>query len=215
MIPVPLLEACLKLKMTTSAWSRLAIIGSTILLSIALFFASPLLLIVLDEFYTTADWTRLSNIGQSFAGISALLAACALVTVAASTISQARQTKILSLQAVRAMQFEIFKLELDDPIIAAARSPMYLHGLDDRERRLYLYFGVLFRYMQFSYIAGELSESSLRHDLKEIFSEASNREWWIRARPYWVYPSSYTLGFINVVDDEHAKADEIGSRQPE
>jgi hypothetical protein len=82
-------------------------------------------------------------------------------------------------------------------------------------RAAVVYFGVLFRYMQFSYIAGELSESPFQPDLEEIFSEASDREWWIRARPYWAYPNPYTLGFINVVDDEHAKAAEIGSRQPE
>jgi uncharacterized membrane protein len=88
----------------------LAIVGLVIL--------SPLALAGIAHF--RSDWIQLSNIGQTYGAISAILSALALGGILASLLYQARDSRIAHEQMIRTFQFELIKLELDDPSLAAA-----------------------------------------------------------------------------------------------
>ena len=172
---------------------------------------SPLLLVLLDRL-VGVDWPRLSEIGQSYTGTSALLAAGALVAVAYSTRLQSKQTRIIQLQSVRSMQFDLVNRALDDPRLAATFVDVVTDDqvLDQFRSRMYI--SMRLRFLQFSYLAGELSAPSLQAHLRgEVFRARAVRCYWEKEADRWAEAavSRSEKRFVQIVHSAYQSAAEV------
>lgn len=85
---------------------------------VGLVILSPLALAGIAHF--RSDWLQLSNIGQMYGAISVILSALALGGILASLLYQARDSRNSHEQITRTFQFELIKLELEDPSLMIA-----------------------------------------------------------------------------------------------
>jgi hypothetical protein len=184
----------------------------TLAVVIVILILSPFLLVLVDEAVPISDWATLSSIGQSYTGISAILAAIALIGVLLTFRAQQRQIELQQLQATRELQMQVYRLATEDPLYATA------FGLDRADRaahdkfRLGLYINFLFRYFELGYVTGEISEAEMRHILaNENFTVGSAAlQWWGEGGLTWRTGLSRSAQreteFKALVDDEYGKA---------
>lgn len=167
-------------------WQRsagIAVVAGVAAGSLAL---SPMLLLGLDSAYDV-NWTLLSEIGQSYTAAATLLSTVALLGVAYSLRLQAKQTALSQGQAIRQFQFELLRLGMSDPLYAAVLSTDAGVGETHDNFRQHVYITQWFRYLQFSYLSAEMTETTLEHALERgLFSIPANRAWWINARKAWI-----------------------------
>jgi len=154
------------------------------------------------------DWDELSSVGQSFGGISALLAAVALAVLARSIALQGAQTELNRMQSAREMQFHLMTRVLDDPTFAEP----FLVGESDEQAvkrfRLGVFMTLHFRYLEFAFVTGGMSEAQLRRAVNlELFSRPAFRSRWQEIRPHW---SAVRRGreamFVRIIDEEFYQA---------
>ena len=82
-----------------------------------------LIVVTLIVFWPFA-FARLSNVGKFYETISALASSLALVGVAISLLHQARAGHTAREQAIRSLQQQLIKMEMDDPtLMTAIRAP--------------------------------------------------------------------------------------------
>lgn len=131
------------------------------------------------------DWTVQSDVGQSFSGASALLAAFALLAITRSNEMLRKQNRTIQGQAAREMQFKLLQLSLDDVELQETYSTSSKADSLTHKQRVFL--TMRFRYLQHSFISGELSERSLRAVLMlETFPAPVARKYWEMVSPIWM-----------------------------
>jgi hypothetical protein len=169
------------------------------------FFASPLILFLIDKSFT-ADWTRLGNIGQTYDGMSALLAGLALGVVAASLTLQVRQVRISQMQAIRTQQLELLKMLIDDPALRTT-SPSAI-GVTDEQWRRTIYMNLFFKYLEMGFSVGDISDESLRQHFSGQFQLEHVREFWLRARETFRIDADGRTSrrFFHIADEQYRKS---------
>jgi hypothetical protein len=153
-------------------------ISATVLL-LAAFFASPLILLLIDK-TLHVDWTHLSEISQTYDAASALLAGIAVGGVAASLAIQVRQVRISQIQAARLMHLDLMKMLTADPVLRST-SPTAI-GVTEEQWRRSIYTNLFFKYLEMGFTIGHISEESLRLHFSIQFKLGHVREFWARNR---------------------------------
>ena len=175
--------------------------------SVSLVVLSPLALAEIAHFRN--DWTQLSNIGQTYGAISAVLSALALGGVIASLLYQARDSRIAHEQMGRTFQFDLIKLELEDPNLMAAAGAPWSTDLptDFDSLRQFLYIQMWVSYMAVSYVTGEASESVIRQVAAlELFHGRAGRAYWAAVGKRQIVNSKGRRNrFFHLLDDEYNK----------
>jgi uncharacterized membrane protein len=177
-----------------TAIGLVAIVGLVIL--------SPFALAGIAHF--RSDWTQLSNIGQTYGAISAILSALALGGILASLLYQARDSRIAHEQMTRTFQFELIKLELEDPsLMAATGAP-----LDSNSLREFLYVQMWVSYMAGTYVTGDISASTVRQVAAlEIFGGRAGRTYWAAVGQRQLANSKGRYNnFFRLLDEEYKRA---------
>jgi uncharacterized protein DUF6082 len=185
----------------------------TIAFTICVLLLSPLLLLLVQATLRVPDWEALSSIGQSYTGIAALFAAFALLGVLVTFRAQRQQVQLQQLQAAREMQMQVYRMSLDDELYASAFGVRPGDAEAYRRFRLGVFTNFVFRYLEFNYVTGELSEQEIRSILAdENFSAGSSAlEWWSERRAQWRpgLTRSREAGFHAVVEEEYQRAREM------
>lgn len=196
-------------KIRTQAPIALATLAGSALLLIG----SPLLLTIVNALFAL-DWARLNEIGQSYTGVATLLSGVALVGVAYSIRLQTQQISLARGQAVREMQFALWRMSMDDPALQL-RTPL-APGPDPVSYRRQMYYSQWFRYLEFAYVSNEIDDSVTRavfeHDL---FINPDFRERWADLRTHWDREigggPNVRRRFFSIVDSAYAAAVESAS----
>lgn len=188
--------------------SLLTVFISVILMAIVgLVILSPFALAGIAHF--RGDWVRLSNIGQTYGAISAILSALALGGIVASLLYQARDSRIAHEQLTRTFQFELIKLELEDPSLMAAMGAPWGVDIpsDSASLREFLYVQMWVSYWAGSYVTGEMPASVLRNLASdELFRGRAGRAYWAAVGQRQVINSKGRRNnFFRLLDDEYEK----------
>jgi Family of unknown function (DUF6082) len=156
------------------------------------------------------NWVRLSNVGQTYGGISALLAALALVGVVLSLLYQARDVNIAREQASRTFHNELLRMELEDPIyMEALGAPWGMQMATDYDSlRQFNFIHMWVSYWQSRYLLNELPETGLRTTAAlELFNSKAGRDYWSANRATRMKISrGRGLQFARILDQEYNKA---------
>jgi hypothetical protein len=169
---------------------------------------SPLALAGISHFRD--DWLQLSNIGQTYGAVSAILSALALGGIIASLLYQARDSRNAHEQRTRTFQFELIKLELEDPSLMVATGAPWGVDIpsDTASLREFLYVQMWVSYLAGSYATGEISASTARQLAGlELFHGKAGRTYWaaVGARQIANSKGRYNQ-FYRLLDDEYRKA---------
>jgi uncharacterized membrane protein len=183
-----------------TAIGLVAIVGLVIL--------SPFALAGIAHF--RSDWAQLSNIGQTYGAISAILSALALGGILVSLLYQARDSRIAHEQMTRTFQFELIKLELEDPsLMAATGAPWGVDiPLDSNSLREFLYVQMWVSYMAGTYVTGDISASTVRQVAAlEIFGGRAGRTYWAAVGQRQLANSKGRYNnFFRLLDEEYKRA---------
>jgi Family of unknown function (DUF6082) len=178
----------------------MAIVGLVIL--------SPLALAEIARF--RSDWSQLSNIGQTYGAISAILSALALGGILISLQYQARDSRNSHEQITRTFQFDLIKLELEDPsLMEALGAPWGLDiPSDNVSLREFLYVQMWVSFIAGRYVAGDTPESTVRQWAAfELFRGRAGRTYWEAAGPRQIMNSKgRSNSFFRLLDDEYKRA---------
>jgi len=188
--------------------SLLTVFISAILMAIVgLVILSPLALAGIAHF--RGDWGQLSNIGQTYGAISAILSALALGGILASLLYQARDSRIAHEQLARTFQFELIKLELEDPSLMVAMGAPWGTDIpsDSASLREFLYVQMWVSYWAGSYVTGEMPASVVRSLAShELFKGRAARAYWAAVGQRQVTNSKGRRNnFFRLLDDEYKK----------
>lgn len=127
------------------------------------------------------DWLQLSDIGQTYGAISAILSGLALVGIIASLQYQARDSRNAHEQMMRTFQFELIKLELDDPTLIAATGAPWGRNIpsDADSLREFLYVQMWVSFWASIYATGGMRSSVARALASdELFKGSAARTYW-------------------------------------
>lgn len=168
---------------------------------------SPLGLAELAHF--RSDWTQLSNIGQTYGAVSAILSALALGGIIASLLYQARDSRIAHEQMGRTFQFDLIKLELEDPTLMAATGAPWSTDIpsDFDSLRQFLYIQMWVTYLAVGYVTGEAPESTIRQVAAlELFHSKAGRTYWSAVGQRQIVNSKGRRNhFYRLLDEEYNK----------
>jgi Family of unknown function (DUF6082) len=174
---------------------------------------SPLALAGIARF--RSDWVQLSNIGQTYGAISAVLSGLALGGIIASLLYQARDSRSAHEQMTRAFQFDLIKLELEDPSLMAATGAPWSTDIpsDFESLRQFLYVQMWISYVAGSYVTGEASESTVRQlAALELFHGRPGRAYWSAVGKRQIANSKGRRNrFFRLLDDEYNKVISTGA----
>jgi hypothetical protein len=179
-----------------------------LILIVGLVILSPLALAGIAHF--RSDWLQLSNIGQTYGAISAILSALALGGIVASLLYQSRDSRIAHEQMTRTFQFELIKLELEDPsLMAATGAPWGIDVPSDSDSlREFLYVQMWVSYLVGIYATGALSASTARQIAAlELFRGKAGRAYWEAVGRRQIENSKGRYNnFYRLLDDEYRRA---------
>jgi hypothetical protein len=152
---------------------------------------------------------RLSHVAQFYGTISALASSLALVGVAISLLYQARAGHTAREQAIRSLQQQLIKMEMDDPsLMTAIGAPWGLPIPAESARiRDHLYIHMWATFWAGNYVVGELNAAAVRGVARmELFSSRAGRAYWaaVRKRALSTNEGKY-LRFARIVDEEYQK----------
>jgi Family of unknown function (DUF6082) len=154
-------------------------------------------------------FARLSNTSQFYGTISALASSLALVGVAISLLHQARAGHTAREQAIRSLQQQLIKMEMDDPTLMTAMGAPW--GLpipaESAVIRDHLYIHMWATFWAGNYVVGELNAAAVRWVARaELFSSKAGRTYWtaVRERILSTSEGKY-LSFARIVDEEYQK----------
>lgn len=174
---------------------------------VGLVILSPLALAALA--HTRHDWLQLSNIGQTYGAVSAVLSSLALGGIIASLLYQARSTRNAHEETVRTLQFELIKMELQDPSLMTAMGAPWDVDLPSESAAIrdFLYVQLWVSFWGGNYTMGELSESAVRHfAAHELFRGEAGRIYWSAVGHLQITNSKGRLNrFFHILDDEYEK----------
>jgi hypothetical protein len=161
--------------------------------------------------------SRLSNVDQFYGTISALASSLALVGVAISLLYQARAGHTAREQAIRSLQQQLIKMEMDDPTLMTAIGAPWGLPIPAESARIrdHLYIHMWATFWAGNYVIGELNAAAVRGVARvELFSSEAGRAYWaaVRERALSTNEGKY-LRFARIVDEEYQKV--IASNVPE
>jgi hypothetical protein len=154
-------------------------------------------------------FARLSNVGQFYGTISALASSLALVGIAISLLHQARAGHTAREQAIRSLQQQLIRMEMDDPaLMTAIGAPWGLPiPAESAIIRDHLYIHMWATFWAGNYVVGELNATAVREVARlELFSSKAGRTYWatVRKRALSTNEGRY-LRFARIVDEEYQK----------
>jgi hypothetical protein len=197
-------------------FTRIAIILSILIIAIiilALIVFSPAALEQATKIHGV-NWPLLSNIGQTYGAVSALLSALALGGVVASLLYQARDVRSASEQALRTFQFDLLKMEMQDPTYTGllSTSTDTPNSHDSLRKRNFIHMWVT--YWEARYRLREMSEAELRYCASnELFSSAEGCQYWADTKDAKAAVYRGRLAqFVKIVDEEYVKAASASSK---
>lgn len=159
--------------------------------------------------HTRRDWLQLSNIGQTYGAVSAVLSSLALGGVIASLLYQSRSTRNAHEETVRTLQFELIKMELQDPSLMTAMGAPWDVDLPSESTAIrdFLYVQLWVSFWGGNYTMGELTESAVRHfAAHELFRGEAGRTYWSAVGSLQITNSKGRLNrFFRILDDEYHK----------
>jgi uncharacterized membrane protein len=183
------------------------LVTTALITIVGLVVLSPLALAGIAHF--RSDWLQLSNIGQTYGAISAILSALALGGILASLLYQARDSRNSHEQITRTFQFELIKLELEDPsLMVALGAPWGLDiPSDNASLRQFLYVQMWVSYLAGRYASGELPASTARQwAALELFRGSAGRTYWAATGKRQLTNSEGRYhNFFRLLDDEYKK----------
>ena len=184
-----------------------------LLLALTVFIGLIVTLIVFWPF----TLSRLSDVDQFYGTISALASSFALVGVAISLLYQARAGHTAREQAIRSLQQQLIKMEMDDPTLMTAIGAPWGLPIPAESARIrdHLYIHMWATFWAGNYVIGELNAAAVRGVARgELFSSKAGREYWaaVRERALSTNEGKY-LRFVRIVDEEYQKV--IASNVPE
>jgi Family of unknown function (DUF6082) len=183
--------------MSRVLWS----LGSIAFLAVVL--ASPFLL-GLYLLVGDVDWSAIADVGQAFSVASALLSAAALVGVVATLRYQALQTRVVQMQVVRSMHFELSKMVMDDP---DKYGKFWGYSSGDAHRIVRDgYLNQVLNYAKAGLDLGIHSAESVRSIASDLFASAPGRSYWALSRAAWLDGSrdSSAKRFFLIVDEAYS-----------
>jgi hypothetical protein len=156
------------------------------------------------------DWALLSDIGQTYGAISALLSAGALTGVAVSVFIQIKELRHNREQAARAIQFDLLKMALEDPVYLqcvgpAAGAP---EGGEDWSRQS-IYINLLLNFWQMRWEFGDMTEEEIRGAGRdELFASEVGRRYWHHYGPRRALHATNRRSrrFNEIFSEEHVAA---------
>ncbi|GAA1642368.1 DUF6082 family protein [Catellatospora bangladeshensis] len=169
---------------------------------IAVVLLSPLLLETATK-VMSGDWSLLSDVGQTYGAASAILSSFALIGIVLSIAVSLRQARVGQQDAARSMQFELMKLQLDDPTLNSSLPPDASADQVATWRRS-IYRNMMFMYLRSSYFTEDISPDALRLQMEIIFRSPEARAWWPQARPAYATGSRLRMErmFVRIVNEQ-------------
>jgi hypothetical protein len=184
------------------------IVTSGLIAIIGMLIFAPSALAELGHFRT--DWGQLANIGQTYGAVSALLSSIALGGVVVSLLYQARDSRTAAEQTTRTLQFQLIKMELEDPsLMTISGAPWDLNiPSDSAHIREHLYVQMWVMFWSGNYKNREISEPVARHFARhELFRSRAGRNYWETVGQLQISHSKGRLNkFFRFLDDEYKKA---------
>jgi hypothetical protein len=155
------------------------------------------------------NWSNLSNVGQTYGAVSALITALALGGVVISLLYQARDVNAARSQAARTFQFELLRMELEDPdLLQASGAPWGIGApADHRSLRQHIFVHMWLSFWESQFLLNEMSSEVVRSAVKELFDGEPARVYW-ESVGVWRLTSNKgrSLRFLHIVDDEYRNA---------
>jgi hypothetical protein len=157
-----------------------------------------------------------SRVSQFYMAISASASSLALVGVAISLLYQARAGHTAREQAIRSLQQQLIKMQMDDPTLMTAMGAPWGLPIPAESARIrdHLYIHMWATFWAGNYAVGELNAAAVRGVASvELFSSSAGRTYWanVRERILSTTEGKY-LRFARIVDDEYQKV--IASNAP-
>lgn len=157
-----------------------------------------------------------SNVSQFYGTISALASSLALAGVAISLLHQARAGHTAREQAIRSLQQQLIKMQMDDPTLMTAMGAPWGLPIPAESARIrdHLYIHMWTNFWAGNYVIGELNAAAVRWVARaELFSSKAGRTYWaaVRERILGTNEGKY-LHFARIVDEEYQKV--IASNAP-
>ncbi|MEU1782047.1 DUF6082 family protein [Streptomyces abikoensis] len=151
-------------------------------------------------------WSNLSNIGQTYASVSAILSALAVVGVAYSLILQAKQARLEQFQAMRTFQRDLLLMAMEDASLRPCWGPM--HGLQGDAWRQHTYSRLIMAYLWMGAETGGIPMTSIRANAQEIFKSDVGRHYWERTRARWELDacSARERRFVKIFKEEFERS---------
>jgi hypothetical protein len=177
------------------------LLGSIAVLGAVL--ASPLFL-GLYLLVGDVNWSAIADVGQAFSAVSALLSAAALIGVVATLRYQALQTRVVQMQVVRSMHFELSKMVMDDP---DKYGKFWGYAVGDTHRIVRDgYLNQVLNYAKAGLDLGLHSPESVRSIASDLFVSTPGRNYWESSRAAWLDGSrdSSSKRFFSIVDEAYS-----------
>jgi hypothetical protein len=154
-------------------------------------------------------FVRFSNAGQFYTIISALVSSLALVGVVVSLLYQARAGHTAREQAIRSLQQQLIRMEMDDPTLMTAIGAPWGLPIPAESARIrdHLYIHMWATFWAGNYVVGELNVAAVRGVARaELLSSEAGRTYWaaVRERALSTNEGRY-LRFARIVDEEYQK----------
>ncbi len=154
-------------------------------------------------------FVKLSSIKDFYTVVSALVSSFALVGVALSLLYQARAGHTAREQAIRSLQQQLIKMQMDDPTLMTAMGAPWGLPIPAESARIrdHLYIHMWATFWAGNYVVGELNAAAVRGVARaELFSSEAGRTYWsaVRERVLSTNEGRY-LRFARLVDEEYQK----------
>jgi Family of unknown function (DUF6082) len=154
-------------------------------------------------------FSALADVRQFYMTVSVLISSFALVGVTISLLYQARAGRTSREQAIRSLQQQLIKMEMDYPALMTAMGAPWGLPIPAESTRIrdHLYIHMWATFWAGNYAVGELNDATVREEARlELFSSEAGRAYWaaVRERVLSANEGKYRR-FAHLVDDEYQK----------
>jgi hypothetical protein len=159
--------------------------------------------------FSPFTFSGLANVRQFYMTISVLISSFALVGIAISLLYQARAGRTSREQAIRSLQQQLIKMEMDDPALMTAMGAPWGLSIPAESARIrdHLYIHMWATFWAGNYAVGELNDATVREEARlELFSSEAGRAYWaaVREKVLTSNEGKYRR-FARLVDEEYQK----------
>lgn len=113
-------------------------------------------------------WTIAGSLGEAYGAASALLSGIALLGIVGSLLYQARQNRTQQQQFVRSLQFDLFRMSIEDPSLRHSYGGFNM-SLSPQEWRLLSFAYMRQIYLRMGFDHGDFSELDVRMGIRTLF----------------------------------------------